>query len=476
MATPPEHFADTLAGVQRDPRMFPTPEEVNVQRPSTRFTDVLAGAFGGGPDRQGAFAKGMDDAAAYRLRSAQTESALAQAEERRAAALAPQRQQQIYESMVADPTRKVGAADLLGFASNASDLSQGMLRFQEHGNRDILGDVNATPEAQFAAGQGVQGRMLPQVQALGSGREIGLLDQQAYTNPIGEADILAAEALAGQRDRSPVAGGGGGGSGGGGGAADGWKTVTVGGRRLRERIDPVTGAYESEFVTDPQMLGRERMFAERVRVAGESMADALENIADMPAGASMGVFGVGASPGTSILASTKDTLRNAATSEAVQMYTAALAGANRALAVLESAGLSPSGSTTQSFESLAWREGDTEASRLYKLAEMRQTVDNAMQTALTNPAVSQDMRDQVVEIIRRVERSVPFSPMDVLRLSRAPAGVTLQDIIRQQAPQAVPGGAATKPMPPDAELQAAAARRGTTVEALREQLRARGYQ
>src|SRR5690606_8517112 len=154
-----------------------------------------------------------------------------------------------------------------------------------------------------------------------------------FMTPLQQAEVDATRALEGQRNRSPVARGGAGG---------GWNMVTVGGRRLRERINPETGEYEYEFVTEPQMLGRERMFAERVRIAGESMADALENIAAMPAGASMGVFGVGASPGKSILASTKDTLRNAATSEAVQWYTAALAGANRALAVLESAGLVPS--------------------------------------------------------------------------------------------------------------------------------------
>jgi hypothetical protein len=143
--------------------------------------------------------------------------------------------------------------------------------------------------------------------------------------------------------------------------------------------------------------------------------------------------------------------------------------------VLESAGLVPSGATQQSFDALAWREGDTEATRLYKLAEMRQTVDNAMQTALTNPAISAEMKAQVADIHNRVARAVPYSPMDVLRLQSAPPGVTLQDIVAQRggAQPAAPG--VTKPMPPESELQIAAARRGTTVEALREQLRARGY-
>lgn len=417
-----ESFADTLAPAappMTAAQIAPPPP------PKGSFVDIIAAGFGAGPDRMGAYQQGLDSGSQYKLRTAQTESALAEAEKRRAEALRESTRNNLVAKAQADPNYMPSMADLLTISSGAGDLGQGALRFQERGFRDLLGDPATDPEVAFAAGQGVQGEVLPQIEALGSGRELDLLTQEAYTNPLGEADIAATIALEGQRNRSPV-------SSGSGGAGGGWNTVTVGGRRLRERTNPETGEYEHEFVTDPQMLGRERMFAERVRVAGESMADALENIAEMPAGASMGVFGVGASPGNSILASTKDTLRNAATSEAVQWYTAALAGANRALGVLEAAGLSPSGSTQQSFEALAWREGDPESTRLYKLAEMRQTVDNAMQTALTNPAISAEMKAQVADIQNRVARAVPYSPVDVLRLQSAPPGTTLQDIVAQR--------------------------------------------
>lgn len=378
----------------------------------------------------GAYNEGLNVSSQYKLRTAQTESALAEADKRRAETL---RQSQINDMVTKaqnDPNFAPSLSDLLTFSTNASDFTQARLRDQEFGGRAILGDMNAAPEAQFHAGQQVQGKVLPRMQETG-GQTFNMATdpnmQQPFQTPMQQAEMAAERALEGQRNRSPVASGGGAG-----GAGGGWNTVTVGGRRLRERTNPETGEYEYEFVTDPQMLGRERMFAERVRVAGESMADALETIAEMPDDASMGVFGTGASPGKSILASTKDTLRNAATSEAVQWYTAALAGANRALGVLESAGLAPSGSTQQSFEALAWREGDPESTRLYKLAEMRQTVDNAMQTALTNPSISAEMKAQVAEIQNRVARAVPFAPIDVLRLQSAPPGVTLQDIVAQR--------------------------------------------
>lgn len=452
-----ESFADTLAPAA--PPMTAAQIPPPPPPPKGSFVDIIAAGFGAGPDRMGAYQQGLDSGSQYKLRTAQTESALAEAEKRRAEALRESTRNNLIARAQADPNFRPSTADLFTIATGAGDFGQGALRFQEHGFRGLLGDPATDPEVAFAAGQGVQGEVLPQIKALGSGRELDLLTQEAYTNPLGDADIAATIALEGQRNRSPV-------SSTGGGTADGWKTVTVGGRRLRERTNPETGEYEYEFVTDPQMLGRERMFAERVRVAGESMADALENISAMPVGASMGVFGVGGSPGKSILGSTKDTLRNAATSEAVQWYTAALAGANRALAVLEAAGLSPSGSTQQSFEALAWREGDPESTRLYKLAEMRQTVDNAMQTALTNPAISPDMRAQVAAIQQRVAAAVPFSPMDVLLLERSPSSMTLGDLIKTTS-GAKSAGAPAQPGAAPAAAPASEPVRVTTIEEAR---------
>jgi hypothetical protein len=395
--------------------------------PKGGFGDVLAAAFGAAPDRVGAYQKGLEANTQYKLRTAQTESALAEAEKRRAESL---RQSQINDFVTraqSDPNFNPTLADLLTFSTNASDFTQARLRDQEFGNRSILGDLNAAPEAQFAAGQGVQGKVLPRIQEVG-GQNYNLATdpnmQQPTMTPLQEADVAAAKALEGQRNRSPVAGGA--------GAAGGWNTVTVGGRRLRERTNPETGEYEYEFVTDPQMQGRERMFAERVRVAGESVADTLENISRMPFGASTGIFGVGSSPGKSALTATKDALRNKATDESVQMYTAALAGANRALAVLESAGLAPSGMSQQSFEALSWRAGDDEGTRLYKLAEMRQTVDNALATALTNPAITPEMKGQIEQIQRRVQAAIPYSPMDVLTLRTDPTVRTLEDVMRKR--------------------------------------------
>src|SRR5690606_14138726 len=150
-----------------------------------------------------------------------------------------------------DPDALPTMADMFAFATGAGDLGQGMLRHQEYGGRSVLGDLSAAPEAQFAAGQMVQGRVLPRFEDIG-GQTYNLATdpsmQSPFMTPLQQAEVDATRALEGQRNRSPVARGGAGG---------GWNMVTVGGRRLRERINPETGEYEYEFVTEPQMLGRE---------------------------------------------------------------------------------------------------------------------------------------------------------------------------------------------------------------------------
>lgn len=185
-------FADSLQPAplpsELPPLMAPLPGELPAA-PKPRALDFLAGAFGAGPDRVGAFKKGMDDGSQYRLRSAQTESALQEAEKRRQEALREAAINDVVARMRANPDAPLSMSDILAFGTGAGDVGLGQLRYQEHGFRDTLADPLAAPIDQMMAGQGVQGRLLPQIETLGAGREINLLDQNPYTNPIGEAQI-----------------------------------------------------------------------------------------------------------------------------------------------------------------------------------------------------------------------------------------------------------------------------------------------
>src|SRR5262245_13569696 len=132
------------------------------------FADTLAASFGAAPDRTAAYAKGLDARGQFQLRTAQTESALAEAEKRRAEALG--------QSQLNDAKAKAYAmgADFVPddsfsamLATGANDFANARLGRQEYDNRGVLTDPNAAPEAQFLAGQGVQGRVLPRLEAVG---------------------------------------------------------------------------------------------------------------------------------------------------------------------------------------------------------------------------------------------------------------------------------------------------------------------
>lgn len=406
--------------------------------PRGGFADILAAGFGAGPDRMGAYQKGLDAGSQYKLRTAQTESALAEAEKRRAEAMRESTRNDIIAKAQAQPDYTPGIADMLAYATGAGDLARGQLGQQELGFRGILGDVNALPEQQFAAGQGVQGKVLPRIEAVG-GQTYNLAtdpNMQAPTmTPMQQAQLDAENALAGQRNRSPAGGGGGGGT-----------LRTVNGRLAYVTPSPDGGTPSVEFITDPQMLGRERIFSDRVTVAGEGVVDELEAFANLPFDASsgwLGGVGAGARPIDSLRSATWANLRNAASRQTTQQYQASMSGLGRLLEKLESMGLMGSESAAESFNRLAWQPTDTADTRLYKLAQMAQTVENALETMKTNPALDAARRAQIERMHSRLRAAVPYKPVDILILQNSPSTTTLGDIMRQRGlAAAAPGGSA----------------------------------
>lgn len=182
--------------------------------PKPRFLDFIAGAFGGGPDRAGAFNEGMDQGSQFQLRSAQTQSALAQARERRAAAKESERQLASREAFRATVEANGGdpsMVDLLdaGYGGNWEQLQGGELNRQELGFREMLADPAASLPNQIAAQQGVQGEVARRYYQPAPGYLSNIADpnQTPELTSIGEADIRATDALAGQRNRSPQASG-----------------------------------------------------------------------------------------------------------------------------------------------------------------------------------------------------------------------------------------------------------------------------
>lgn len=390
--------------------------------PKLGFAGALSTFFGGNPS--GAYTEGLNTGSQYRLRSAQTEESLARAEVERAERMRKQQEIDAINKAQSDPNYRGTIADMLATRSNPQQYGLDPLSVQEHGFRSILGDLGAAPEEQFAAGQGVQGRVMPRIETAG-GQNYNLAtdpNMQAPTmTPLQQADVAATTAQAGQRNRSPASAAGG-----------GWNTVTVGGRRLRERVNPETGEYESEFVTDPQLGSRERTIYQRALTAANLAIPGLANIMNSAASASTGILS-GVQGGAGIFSNTKAQLAKALTSEEAKQFDAMMAGIGRQLAVIEGGGLVPSESLTNSFAQLTLQPTDNQLTKLLKLAEMRQSVEYGLQAFLSNEAITGKLRQDIERMADQVQRAVPYTTEDVLELQRSPnPNASLGDIVRQR--------------------------------------------
>lgn len=213
-------------------------------------------------------------------------------------------------------------------------------------------------------------------------------------------------------------------------------------------------AVAQQKVQSGQMTGREYMMTSRIVSAADLGTAALQNIVELPVGSSTGIFGVGAAPGHSLTQSAGDSLRNTLSSQDTQAYNTRIAGLTRNLAMIESAGLMPQGSLTDSMSAVIARQGDTEATVLGKLAEARQIIEKGTQATLNNPRLPPAVRDEMQNTLSSLATAIPFTQHDVTELMRSQAGGkkrTINDVIdarklreaRDNAPESPMGGTYT---------------------------------
>ncbi len=137
----------------------------------------------------GAYQQGLDSGSQYRLRSAQTETAMQQAEQNRAEAVRISQANAARTKALTDPTFAGSLAMATQIANGANDLGGWQDSDQIRGFRGTINDGTAAPDVRFRAGEAIQGQLQPKIEALGAGREYNMLTGEAYTNPIGDANI-----------------------------------------------------------------------------------------------------------------------------------------------------------------------------------------------------------------------------------------------------------------------------------------------
>ena len=163
------------------------------------------------------------------------------------------------------------------------------------------------------------------------------------------------------------------------------------------------------------MGGRESVFLNRVLTASNQVNKDLQNIVLQPLSASRGIFG-GRSQGKSLFEAAKETLATSMTTQEVQSYNVLATGIQRNLAAIESAGLAPPNSLMHMMDAVVFKEGDTNFTKLQKLAQTRQVVEAGLETILSNPRMAPEQKQHAQQLLDDVRKAVPFSGRDVIKL------------------------------------------------------------
>lgn len=198
-------------------------------------------------------------------------------------------------------------------------------------------------------------------------------------------------------------------------------------------------------VTLPGGVGgiRSQVMLGRVLSSGHTVANELENMAALPSGATTGLFGTPHNGG-SILSAVKANLTRYVQPQEVQSAQVAMAGLSRALAQMEAAGLAPGNSLTEQMGKLELQAGDTELTRLQKLATMRQTAEGILDSMANQPSASVAQKKEMDGLKARIEKAIPFLPMDVINLANSQnPKETLGDLAKRRGLGEKQGAAAT---------------------------------
>lgn len=187
--------------------------------------------------------------------------------------------------------------------------------------------------------------------------------------------------------------------------------------------------------TDPNKPGagglgnRAEVYFKRVATAATEAAQAAQNIMELPSSSTSGIFaGRGQSHG--LLAAAKESLTNALTSQDVQSYNTIVPGVARSLATIEASGLAPPGSFTNSMDAMTLKEGDTEETKMRKMAELRQIVEKGMEPNLADPKIPEVQKDQIRSVVAQIQAAIPFTHHDITMLKKSDTpGQTMADLV-----------------------------------------------
>lgn len=219
-------------------------------------------------------------------------------------------------------------------------------------------------------------------------------------------------------------------------------------------LEFIPGGPADPKTKEGKLGNRESVFLSRVMTSANEAAKDLENVVKLPMTASTGVFG-GRQQGTGLFDATKEILANKMTGQEAQSYNVRSAGFQRSLAAIEASGLAPSGTLSHQMDAVLFKEGDTNFTKLEKLAQTRQIVEAGLETAMSNPRVPEQQLQHMEKVLEQIKKSVPFTIGDLDKLreeQRINPKATLGSVLKamkekEEAPKA------EAPKPADAPLK-----------------------
>jgi hypothetical protein len=184
-------------------------------------------------------------------------------------------------------------------------------------------------------------------------------------------------------------------------------------------LRPIAGGpADPDAKAAPGMDSRSSVMFQRVANSANAANAAMRNIMELPITTSTGMFGT-AQPGTGLMSSVRSVMGQKITGQEAQDLKTMIAGVSRNLATIETAGLAPNGSLTHSMDSITIGEGDTQLTKLRKMAEMRQIITENLRPQLSNPKLAPTQRDLVNNIIQKAEEAVPFTQSDITKFEQS---------------------------------------------------------
>jgi hypothetical protein len=162
---------------------------------------------------------------------------------------------------------------------------------------------------------------------------------------------------------------------------------------------------------------RESVFISRVMTSANEAAKDLANVVKLPISSSKGILGaLSLEPHHTLMGANAGALANEMTTQEVQSYNVLSSGFQRALAGIESSGLAPSGMLSSQMDAVIFKAGDSNLTKMQKLAQTRQIVEAGLETQLSNPRVPTEQQDHMRSVIKSIREAVPFTQQDIVRL------------------------------------------------------------